>query len=93
MSNVIPITDFHADPALFAEGVEGSISGSTEGEEDRPLEIYVARFFGSDHFHDGTVHIGIHDNSTKEQVSCSIILTANQAHRLALSLLKPVKAA
>lgn len=88
MSNVIKITDFYTDPALFSECVEGSINGSTEGEVDRSLEIYVARFFGSEHFHDGTVHIGIHDNSTEEQVSCSVILTANQAHRLALALLK-----
>lgn len=79
---------FDNDPALFAESAEGVIIGSTDGDKDSLLEIYVARFFGSDHFQDGAVHIGIHYNTSDQQVACSITLTADQAHRLALSLLK-----
>ena len=78
------------DPGcLYEANISGTIHGNTEGESDAPLEVYVARFFGSEHFTDGTVHLAVtQPDSLYSHPSCSITLTPAQARDLALYLLQ-----
>lgn len=88
MTNVIQFSrPPEVDPDCFAANISGSIHGNTVGESDVPLEIYVARFFGSEHFTDGTVHLAVTQPDSLYP-SCSITLTPAQARDLALYLLK-----
>ena len=91
MSNVIQFSrPLEVDPAcVYTANISGAIVGNTVGESDVALEIYVARFFGSEHFTDGTVHLAVtQSDSLYSYPSCSITLTPAQARDLALNLLK-----
>lgn len=90
MSNVIEFSRSpEVDPVLYTAKISGEIFGNTAGESAAHLEITVARFFGSEHFTDGTVHLAVtQPDSLYSYPSCSITLTPAQARDLALSLLK-----
>lgn len=90
MSNVIKFSrPPEVDHDFYAPDISGAIAGNTEGESAVPLEIYVARFFGSEHFTDGTVHLAVtQPGSLYSHPFCSITLTPAQARDLALYLLK-----
>lgn len=89
MPNVIKFSrPPEVDPdCLYAANISGAIVGNTDGESDSTLEIYVARFFDSEHFTDGTVHLAV-TQPDRLSPSCSITLTPAQARDLALCLLK-----
>lgn len=75
----------HDPDEIYSADVLGSIQGDTEGEGDRPLEIYVAESYTT-----GLTHIIVTDPSTVEQVSACICLTGEQARQLARSILGQV---
>lgn len=90
MNNVIQFSrPPEVDTGCFAANISGAIHGSTAGESDTALAIYVDRFFGSEHFTDGTVHLAVtQPDSLHSYPACSITLTPTQARDLALCLLR-----
>lgn len=91
MTNVI---QFSRSPevdhdCLYAANISGAIHGNTAGESDSALALYVDRFWGSEHFTDGTVHLAVtQPDSLYSYPACSITLTPTQARDLALCLLQ-----
>ncbi len=86
-ANVLPFRRpaCHDPEEIYSAHVIGVIHGDTEGEGDRPLEIYVADGYTTDQ-----VHIIVGDPSTVEQVVACISLTGEQARQFARSILGKV---
>lgn len=83
MTNIIRFPSRIPEPDDYSTEVTGTIRGDT-GEADSPLSVYSTRFFGSEHFADGCLHLAI----TATHAACAIVLTPGQARDLALFILK-----
>lgn len=86
-ANVLPFRRpaCHDPDEIYSAHVIGVIHGDTKGEDDQPLEVYVADAYTTDQ-----VRIIVGDPSTVKQVVACISLTGEQARQLARSILGKV---